>query len=179
MRLGVVLVSSEPRSVLSWSWKQSLSIQSRCSCSLAAGISSPLKISFKEARTRLKCAPCSKSTKTSQAKRQCYGSKSGFQFQSTKPLHHVIECFVFLDRGSCYILTLLEPNDLWHMTWRILSEAWTDYGSGQVGSCHPQRSAGDCCSSSYVWLHIDRLLGVQPFNDVVGLSYKARLCSAK
>lgn len=72
MRLGVVLVS-EPRSVLSWSWKQSLSIQSRCSCSLAARISSPLKISFKEART-LECAPCSKSP-TSQAKRQCYGVK--------------------------------------------------------------------------------------------------------
>ena len=62
--------------------------------------------------------------------------------------------FVFLDWGSRYILTLLEPNDLWHMTWRIISEAWTDYGSGQVGSCHPQRSAGDCCDSSYVWLHI-------------------------
>lgn len=111
MRFGLVLVNSEPRSVLSWSWKQSLSIQSRCSCSLAARISSPLKMSFKEART-LECAPCSKSP-TCQAKRQCYGAKSGFQFQSTKPLHHVIECFVFLDRGSRYILdTWLEEFSL-------------------------------------------------------------------
>lgn len=159
MRFGVVLVS-EPRSVLSWSWKQSLSIQSRCSCSLAARISSPLKISFKEART-LECAPCSKSP-TSKAKRQCYGVKFRLPIPEYKTF------------TSCHWMFRISRSGQqvypWHMTRRILSEAWTDYGSGQVGSCHPQRSpAGDCCSSSYVWLHIYiGFSGYKNFNDVVG-----------